>query len=185
MLRDLEAKIKSVKAFKKESEHFLQEHFDTMESIDIYAHTLPRTVSNPQLKSFIPEAAASSSTDNKYASHRHSMYDESSLFKQQDPFDNKIKDVTFLVKSLGEELSEFKCCLDSTEELVHDVQVDVDDFRNRMETYIKDIPESHYSALKQLEIDIESILSKRAKNPWLDTGYALLSYLLTCKSVYI
>jgi hypothetical protein len=30
-----------------------------------------------------------------------------------------------------------------------------------------------------LEVDIESILSKRAKNPWLDTGYALLSYLLT------
>ena len=33
--------------------------------------------------------------------------------------------------------------------------------------------------LKQLELDIESILSKRAKNPWMDTGYALLSYLLT------
>lgn len=37
-------------------------------------------------------------------------------------------------------------------------------------------------------MDIESILSKRAKSPWLDTGYALLSYLLTCKlfcSLYI
>ena len=30
-------------------------------------------------------------------------------------------------------------------------------------------------------MDIELILSKRAKNPWLDTGYAILSYLLTGK----
>lgn len=30
-------------------------------------------------------------------------------------------------------------------------------------------------------MDIESILANRAKNPWLDTGYALLSYLLTRK----
>ena len=30
-------------------------------------------------------------------------------------------------------------------------------------------------------MDIETILSKRAKNPWLDTAYALLSYLLTRK----
>ena len=33
-------------------------------------------------------------------------------------------------------------------------------------------------------MDIESILANRAKNPWLDTGYALLSYLLTCKSIF-
>lgn len=38
--------------------------------------------------------------------------------------------------------------------------------------------------LRKLEVDIESILSKRAKNPWLDTGYALLSYLLTLFALF-
>jgi hypothetical protein len=30
----------------------------------------------------------------------------------------------------------------------------MDDFRNRMETYIKDIPESHYSAVSKDWVDI-------------------------------
>ncbi|KAK4517136.1 uncharacterized protein ATC70_000466 [Mucor velutinosus] len=111
--------------------------------------------------------------------HAQSMYIEHTEVKTSDPFTYRQEEISCLIKSLEAELVEFKSSLQNTEDLVNDVQVDMDDFRNRMETYIKDIPESHYSALKKLEVDIESILSKRAKNPWLDTGYALLSYLLT------
>lgn len=99
---------------------------------------------------------------------------------------------------------DFKRALLETEKLIRDIQNDIGDTRQRMALYLKDIPETHYSAvsdslhlsyfrfpsrgllitdskiqLKKLEVDIESILANRAKNPWLDTGYALLSYLLT------
>ncbi|EPB82556.1 hypothetical protein HMPREF1544_10718 [Mucor circinelloides 1006PhL] len=114
-----------------------------------------------------------------YNRHAQSMYIDHTEVKTSDPFTYRQEEISCLIKSLESELVEFKSSLQNTEDLVNDVQVDMDDFRNRMETYIKDIPESHYSALKKLEVDIESILSKRAKNPWLDTGYALLSYLLT------
>ncbi|GAN06725.1 hypothetical protein MAM1_0134c06213 [Mucor ambiguus] len=114
-----------------------------------------------------------------YNRHAQSMYIDHTEVKTSDPFTFRQEEISCLIRSLKSELVEFKSSLQNTEDLVNDVQVDMDDFRNRMETYIKDIPESHYSALKKLEVDIESILSKRAKNPWLDTGYALLSYLLT------
>lgn len=37
--------------------------------------------------------------------------------------------------------------------------------------------------LKKLEVEVDSILANRAKSPWLDTGYALLSYVLACKFI--
>ncbi|CEP12177.1 hypothetical protein [Parasitella parasitica] len=116
---------------------------------------------------------------NSYNRHSQSMYIDHTAVKSRDPFTYRQEEIGYLIKSLKSELVEFKSSLLNTEDLVADVQVDMKDFRARMETYIKDIPESHYSALKRLEVDVESILSKRAKNPWMDTGYALLSYLLT------
>lgn len=170
-----------------------------------YVPKLPRTNSFPTLKATASDSTPSSeefeSTSSSGSSlsssmssdrpnsemtprdlyHRnaHSMYGGNGEFISRDPFDLRQREINALVKGLGKDLDRFKESLVKTEDLVRDVQVDMDDTRNRMETYIKDIPESHYSALKKLEVDIELILSKRAKNPWLDTGYALLSYLLT------
>ncbi|KAI7899150.1 uncharacterized protein BX663DRAFT_518705 [Cokeromyces recurvatus] len=128
-------------------------------------------------------------SSNRYSSdhHRHSMYINPTdiIIKTCDPFDDRLDEIRQVIRSLEGDLDEFKVSLKNTEDLVNDVQLEMDDFKNRMEFYIKDIPESHYSALKKLEVDIESILSKRAKNPWLETGYALLSYLLTCFALLI
>ena len=81
--------------------------------------------------------------------HRHSMYENNHDYAE-DTFDNRVKSTAFLINSLAEELKEFKQSLDQTELLIQDVQLDMDDFRNRMEVYIKDIPESHYSAVSYL-----------------------------------
>ncbi|KAG2220995.1 hypothetical protein INT45_004614 [Circinella minor] len=100
-------------------------------------------------------------------------------YNSVNPFDYRQEEVRLGVSALENEMSEFKNELKVTEELIRNIQIDINDTRQRMSSYIKDIPEAHYSALKKLEVDVESILANRAKNPWLDTGYALLSYLLT------
>ncbi|KAI8377933.1 uncharacterized protein BYT42DRAFT_362258 [Radiomyces spectabilis] len=100
-------------------------------------------------------------------------------FRSVNPFDYRQEGVRLSVEALQTEMTELKQALTETEVVVRDVQFDMATTRNRMETYIKDIPETHYSALKKLEVDIESILANRAKSPWLDTGYTLLSYFLT------
>ncbi|KAL0080428.1 hypothetical protein F4703DRAFT_1868674 [Phycomyces blakesleeanus] len=100
-------------------------------------------------------------------------------FRGVNPFDYRKDDVRLGVAALQSELDGFKAALENTERLVRRVQADVDQTRSRMELLIKNIPESNFSALKRLEVDIEYILASRAKNPWLDTAYALLSYLLT------
>jgi peptidoglycan hydrolase CwlO-like protein len=83
-----------------------------------------------------------------YERHTRSMYVEGNPTKTKDPFMQRQEEIETLMKSLKSELKEFKSSLQNTEELVTDVQLDMDDFRNRMETYIKDIPESHYSAVR-------------------------------------
>jgi hypothetical protein len=47
-----------------------------------------------------------------------------------------------------------------------------------MKSLIKSSPSLQ---LKKLEVEVESILANRAKSPWLDMGYAWLSYVLACK----
>ncbi|KAI8638538.1 hypothetical protein BD408DRAFT_422840 [Parasitella parasitica] len=221
MLQDIESKLVVLDDFKKESKSFLQDHIDTMESLNLYQHheneisKFSRTHSQPSLtpstqrpdsipfasssssgSSFASTNSSSSSTSSlsgvilrparemlsqrsPYNRNAQSMYIDHAAVKSRDPFTYRQEEISCLIKSLKSELVEFKSSLLNTEDLVADVQIDMKDFRARMETYIKDIPESHYSALKRLEVDVESILSKRAKNPWMDTGYALLSYLLT------
>ncbi|CEG83941.1 hypothetical protein RMATCC62417_17804 [Rhizopus microsporus] len=100
---------------------------------------------------------------------------------RDDAFENRHDEILIMLQTLKHELQSFKGSLKETKRLIQRIQHEMDDTRNIMEVYIKDIPESHYSALKKLEVDIELILSRRAKNPWLDTGYAILSYLLTGK----
>lgn len=87
-----------------------------------------------------------------YHRNAHSMYGGNGEFISRDPFELRQREINALVKGLGKDLDRFKESLVRTEDLVRDVQVDMDDTRNRMETYIKDIPESHYSAVKPLFI---------------------------------
>ncbi|KAI9330805.1 hypothetical protein BD770DRAFT_44454 [Pilaira anomala] len=207
MIQSIEKSLERLECFKTESEAFLRNHMNTMESLNLYnSYSIPRNLSFPNLCSILnedetklyeePESISSGSSlslssngsntqirrdgparRKVYSRNTQSMY--ASNTESRDPFDQRQKDIMILVSSLKKDLGTFKVGLTKSEELVNDVQIDMKDTRNCMETYIKDIPESHYSALKKLEVDIESILSKRTKNPWLDTGYAILSYLLT------
>lgn len=98
-----------------------------------------------------------SSSNSGVLSTRKDSYDpivkRSPLVKRtKDPFLIRQEEIERMIKVLNTELVEFKSSLQSTEELVSDVQLDMDDFRNRMETYMKDIPQSHYSAVRMLAI---------------------------------
>lgn len=76
-----------------------------------------------------------------------SMFIDKNKIRSRDPFDERKNQVSTVISSLKQDLHGFQDNLKLTEEFVHDVQLDMDDTRNRMETYIKDIPESHYSAV--------------------------------------
>lgn len=142
-----------------------------------------------------------------YSSIHHApslLFDTFLPYRSFNPFDYRQEELRIGICTLQNEIVDFKRALLETEKLIRDIQNDIGDTRQRMALYLKDIPETHYSAvsdslhlsyfrfpsrgllitdskiqLKKLEVDIESILANRAKNPWLDTGYALLSYLLT------
>ncbi|KAG2208336.1 hypothetical protein INT47_006192 [Mucor saturninus] len=191
-IQSIEQNLERFQSFKRNADSFLVDHLETMQSLNLYSHAdLPRNSSFPSLQSSAilteePEPLTPSSSSltrrttyeirkEKYSRNARSMYSSSSEY----PFDCRQKEIMSLVNSLQNELNRFKQSLEKTEHFVNHVQLDMDDTRLRMETYIKDIPETHYSSLKKLEVDIESILSNRAKNPWLDRGYALLSYFLT------
>ncbi|KAI8879592.1 hypothetical protein K501DRAFT_226281 [Backusella circina FSU 941] len=109
---------------------------------------------------------------------RYSKYNLQNLEKEIVPIDS-------IINRMREEIMGFQNCLDDTEKTVRSVQIDIDDTQNRMGTYIKDIPQDFYSELKRLEVEIDIILSKRAKNPWIDIGYALLSYLLAIIAIIV
>lgn len=85
----------------------------------------------------------------KYKRNARSMYASSNEY----PFDCRQKEIMSLVSSLKHELDKFKDSLDKTETFVSTVQVDMDDTRNRMKTYIKDIPKSHYSAVSNAKVN--------------------------------
>jgi hypothetical protein len=69
---------------------------------------------------------------------QYSKYSLQSLDKTTEPIDS-------LLDRMREEMKGFQNCLDDTEKVAHAVQNDMDDTRNRMGTYIKDIPQDFYS----------------------------------------
>ncbi|KAI9249616.1 hypothetical protein EDC94DRAFT_326485 [Helicostylum pulchrum] len=176
-IRSIEMSLSRLESFKTESQVFLQDHMDTMDSLNLYS-TLPRNLSFPNLSSLMTESdpnvageqasdssSSSSSSSSGYKTgvvlrpirdvlarreaydrNAQSMYAGNTEHKSRDPFDQRQKEIISLVVSLKKELYKFKSSLEKSEDLVNDVQIDMDDTRNRMETYIKDIPESHYSA---------------------------------------
>ncbi|KAI8981407.1 hypothetical protein BDB01DRAFT_793975 [Pilobolus umbonatus] len=94
-------------------------------------------------------------------------------------FHDKTMKARWLINASKKELREFTQALKRTEDTMNNIQIEMESTKNKVDTNIKDIPESHNLTLKLLEEDIEFILNRRAKNPWLDTGYAILSYVLT------
>ena len=168
-IQSIEKSLDQFCEFRKESAQFLRDHSNTMETLQLYNEKeyipkLLRTNSFPSLQSpEEPESTSSGSslsssasslvqsgmptTRELYQRNTQSMYGTDIKENTGDPFDLRQREINALVSSLRKDLDKFKCSLEKTEDLVRDVQVDMDDTRNRMETYIKDIPESHYSAV--------------------------------------
>ena len=71
-------------------------------------------------------------------------------YNSVNPFDYRQEEVRLGVSALENEMTEFKCELQTTEELIRDIQMDISDTRGRMSSYIKDIPEAHYSAVSEI-----------------------------------
>lgn len=155
---------------------FLQDRVRTLDSLELLDHTsahhlptLSRTYSQPSFEKNLKETSGSSSSLSLATSsqdHGPTLYPVCDMLAQKkrhiqsiyedatpllyDPFEERQDQVRCLVKVLQGELYEFKTSIMSTEKLVSDVQQDMDDFRTRMETYIRDIPESHYSAVSYI-----------------------------------
>ncbi|ORZ17996.1 hypothetical protein BCR42DRAFT_412938 [Absidia repens] len=83
------------------------------------------------------------------------------------------------VSDLRRGMDEFKRSLENTESMIHSVKIDMNDTKAKMDIYFKDVPETHYSELKRLEVSIESILANRAKSRGVELLYWLLTALLT------
>ncbi|KAI9247639.1 hypothetical protein BY458DRAFT_536732 [Sporodiniella umbellata] len=64
----------------------------------------------------------------------------------EDPFEKKHKEMSEVMKMFRKEIFGLQNSLKETEKLVQNIQSEMSDTKNKMETYIKDIPESHYSA---------------------------------------
>ncbi|KAI8059835.1 hypothetical protein BDF21DRAFT_324793, partial [Thamnidium elegans] len=109
-IQSIEKSLSRLDSFKTESQVFLRDHMDTMDSLNLH-NTLPRNLSNAQ-----------------------SMYASNTEYKSRDPFDQRQKEIVSLVNSLKKELHKFKSSLVKSEDLVNDVQIDMNDTRNRMET---------------------------------------------------
>ncbi|KAH8556224.1 hypothetical protein BGW37DRAFT_4529 [Umbelopsis sp. PMI_123] len=99
-------------------------------------------------------------------------------YRSVSPFDYRQEEVRLGINALRSEMESFQQTLYETENLIKGIQTDMNNTSDRMPTILHDIPEDDYSSLKILEVEVESILANRAKSPWLDMGYAWLSYVL-------
>jgi len=99
-------------------------------------------------------------------------------YRSVSPFDYRQEEVRLGISALRSEMDTFQQTLYETENLIKGIQTDMNNTSDRVPTILHDIPEYDYSALKKLEVEVESILANRAKSPWLDMGYAWLSYVL-------
>lgn len=83
----------------------------------------------------------------RHRRHTQSLIDDDYFEKTNDPFYERKEDIERRIKSLNAELKGFISSIENTEDLVNDVRMDMDDFQNRMKTYMQDIPPSHYSTV--------------------------------------
>ncbi|KAI8145304.1 hypothetical protein BJV82DRAFT_33762 [Fennellomyces sp. T-0311] len=99
-------------------------------------------------------ATLSSASSRRYSSSIHRvpslLLDPHLPYDSINPFDYRQEEVRLGVCALENEMGDFKRDLQITEELIRDIQIDINDTRLRMSSYIKDIPETHYSAVSVL-----------------------------------
>lgn len=69
----------------------------------------------------------------------------------EDLFERKHEEMCEIMKIFRKEIRGLQNSLKETEELVQNIQLEMGDTRDKMETYIKDIPESHYSAVSLVD----------------------------------
>ncbi|SAM01261.1 hypothetical protein [Absidia glauca] len=100
-------------------------------------------------------------------------------FKEYNAYEYRQDQLKDALDDLQRGMGKLRLSLEDTETMVHGVQIDMNDTKAKMDTYLKDVPETHYSELKRLEDSIESILANRAKSRGMELLYWLLTALLT------
>ncbi|KAI9321461.1 hypothetical protein BX666DRAFT_982921 [Dichotomocladium elegans] len=68
-------------------------------------------------------------------------------YRSVNPFDYRQEEVLLGVQALENEMTEFRQALYETEDLIRNIQNDISDTRQKMTSYIKDMPDTHYSAV--------------------------------------
>ncbi|KAI8076899.1 uncharacterized protein BX664DRAFT_344205 [Halteromyces radiatus] len=102
-------------------------------------------------------------------------------YQEYNAYEYRQDQLKVAVADLRRGMDDIKRSLESTEGMIRGVQIDMNDTKAKMDTYLKDVPETHYSELKRLEVSIESILANRAKSRGMELLYWLLTALLTGK----
>lgn len=100
-----------------------------------------------------PHKPDSSPRRYSYSSIHHTpslLFDTFLPYRSFNPFDYRQEEVRIGVCTLQNEIGDFKRALSETEKLIRDIQNDIDDTRQRMALYLKDIPETHYSAVSRM-----------------------------------
>ncbi|CAO3644706.1 unnamed protein product [Cunninghamella blakesleeana] len=103
-------------------------------------------------------------------------------YREYNAYEYRQEQLNDAVVDLQRGVDEFKRSLQDTERIVRAVQIDMNDTKVKMDTYLKDVPETHYSELKRLEVSIESILANKAKSRSMELFYLFLTFLLTCSA---
>lgn len=123
LLASVETQLESVETFQSESQEFLEENQSIMERLHLADINIPLAY--------------------KYT------HSELVSGEEKDSFDMKHEEMITMMSLFKKELQGLQSSLKETKGLVYNIQSEMDDTRSKMETYIKDIPESHYSAVKK------------------------------------
>ncbi|CAO3598607.1 unnamed protein product [Absidia cylindrospora] len=157
----------------------------SLSSISSIASILSSTSASKNQQSVTPATAEATATSplSSFHSNRSSTFLQSLWSyvpnREYNTYEYRQDQLRNAVSDLRRGMDEFKRSLEDTENMVHSVKIDMNDTKAKMDIYLKDVPETHYSELKRLEVSIESILANRAKSRGMELLYWLLTALLT------
>ncbi|RUS33392.1 hypothetical protein BC938DRAFT_471907 [Jimgerdemannia flammicorona] len=175
-----------------ESEHFLTKHQDIMD--DLCLNDLDEmgnwVISRPetqQVYTSSPELSPPSSPHD-VTTPRPDLYlpDKrapsillSTPYGRLNSFEYTLEETELGVGALKTDIDLLERNVSDTQTLLQDMAKEMRITLDKFEDMTLEISEEYYHHLKLLEDDVAAINAKRAQNPWLDAGYATLSYVLT------
>ncbi|RUS16506.1 hypothetical protein BC938DRAFT_476556 [Jimgerdemannia flammicorona] len=99
-------------------------------------------------------------------------------YRRDKPFQCMLQEGQLAVSAIISDMDALESNMTDTQVLLNET---VEDMRVTLKNFedMKETSEENYHNLKIVEGDVEAINAKRAQNPWMDAGFAMLSYVLT------